>query len=275
MANANDLAVIYKAKQKNDFRDAETLARLARLDRELLHPIRHISQDTMADRAIVNARNNLVEIRTKLVNSVRSTMKSMGVRIPSCSAHCFHLKAQDTIPELLKPALIPLLNQLDSITRSIQEYDRIIQQLSDVKYPDTQLLTQITGVGPITALTFILTIEDPSRFTKSRKVGAFLGLTPRQDQSGSTDKQLRITRAGNGYLRKLLVTCANYIMGPFGQDCELRRYGERICQQGGQNARRRAKVAVARKLAVLMHRLWMGAEVYDPFYRQSRHDVTA
>jgi len=268
VANASELAVIYKSKQKNDFRDAEILARLARFDRAMLHPIQHISQDAMADRAIINARNNLVEIRAKMINSVRSTMKTFGYRIPSCSAPSFHHNARNHIPDVLQPALFPLLDQMERITQTIREYDTQIHYLTKEKYPQTQLLTQVRGVGPITALTFFLTIEDPFRFKKSRQVGAFLGLTPRQDQSGACDKQLRITRAGNSYLRQLLVNCSNYIMGPFGHDCDLRRYGERLCLRGGQNARRRAKVAVARKLAVLLHCLWIGSLVYEPFYNQ-------
>ncbi len=129
-------------------------------------------------------------------------------------------------------------------------------------------MRQITGVGALTALSFILTLEYADRYTKSRDVGSFLGLTPKRDQSGEVDKQLRITKAGNTYLRKLLVGCSQYILGPFGTDCNLRRFGLRKMGKGGKNAKRRAVVAVARKLAVLLHRLWRTGEVYEPFYNK-------
>ena len=148
----------------------------------------------------------------------------------------------------------------------IKKFDKQIEHICTEQYPETELLRGIKGVGPLTALAFILTLEDPTRFDKSRQVGCFLGLTPRRDQSGETDKQLRITKAGNPYLRRLLVGSAQYILGPFGEDCNLRKFGLRLASRGGKNAKRRAVVAVARKLAVLMHRLWQHGLIYDPFY---------
>ena len=134
-------------------------------------------------------------------------------------------------------------------------------------YPETLTLREITGVGPVTALAYVLTLEDPTRFNKSRDVGPYLGLTPKRDQSGKTDKALSISKAGNTYLRRLLVGSAHYILGPFGPDCDLRRYGTRIASRGGKAAKRKAVVAVARKLAVLMHQLWKNKATYDPFYK--------
>ena len=131
-------------------------------------------------------------------------------------------------------------------------------------------MRQVEGIGPLTALTFVLTLEDPYRFEKSRSVGAYLGLVPAIDQSGDRDPQKRITKEGDEMLRKLLVGSSHYILGPFGSDSDLRRHGEKIASRGGKNAKKRAAVAVARKLAVLLHRLWVTAEVYDPLHNTHR-----
>ncbi len=122
----------------------------------------------------------------------------------------------------------------------------------------------------MTALSFVLVLEDSGRIENSRSVGPFLGLTPKRDQSGQTDKQLRITKAGNAYLRRLLVQCAQYILGEFGPDCDLRRFGLKLAERGGKNAKRRAVVAVARKLAVVMHHLWKVGGDYDPLHQRNR-----
>jgi transposase len=131
-------------------------------------------------------------------------------------------------------------------------------------------LRQVEGVGALTALTFVLTLEDPHRFEKSRSVGAYLGLVPGKDQSGDRDPQKRISKEGDEMLRKLLVGSAHYVLGPFGSDSDLRRHGEKIASRGGKNAKKRAAVAVARKLSVLLHRLWVSGDVYDPFHNARR-----
>jgi transposase len=149
-----------------------------------------------------------------------------------------------------------------------------IEQLCQEHYPETHHLRQVSGVGPITALAYVLTLDDPDRFRKSREVAPALGLVPKRDQSGDRDPQLRITKTGDSYLRRLLVGSAQYILGPFGPDCDLRRWGLKLAQRGGKNAKKRAVVAVARKLAVLLHHLWVTGEVYDPFYH-SHPDQTS
>ncbi len=272
IGNPRKLRVIWSSVQKSDVRDAEMLARIARFDPGLLSPIRHRGEQAQADLAVIKARDILVRTRTGLVNHVRGILKSMGRRVPSCGTPSFARKAREHLPEVLLDPLLPILEQIEAITDKIRYYDRKIKALSEERYPETFLLAQVSGVGPITALAFILTLEEPQRFEKSRQVGVFLGLTPRRDQSGQTDKQLRITKAGNGYLRQLLVSGAHHILGPFGVDSELRRFGLRIAGSGGKNAKRRAVVAVARKLSVLLHRLWVTGEVYDPFYK--RHNRT-
>jgi len=268
VGNARKLPSIWRNPIKTDFRDAEMLARIARFDPKLLYPIVHRDEQAQADLAIIKARDMLIQSRSELVNHVRGAVKSMGGRIPACNADSMHKKAVDHIPEILKPALLPVIEQLEKLTKAIKEYDHQIEDLSKEKYVETKVLRQVNGVGPITALAFILTLEDPARFRKSREVGPVLGLVPRKDQSGEIDKQLRITKCGNIYLRQLLVNCAHYILGPFGPDCELKRFGERLSQRGGKIAKKRAIIAVARKLAVLLHRLWVTGEVYEPFYNQ-------
>lgn len=162
------------------------------------------------------------------------------------------------------PGLETLLAMIEQLTREIRQMDREIEALCAERYPETRLLRQVQGVGPITALGFVLVLEDPHRFARSRSVGSYLGLRPRQRDSGEQRPQLRITKAGDALLRRLLVTAAHYILGPFGPDTALRRHGLRIAQRGGSAAKKRAIVAVARKLAVLLHRLWVSGEVYQP-----------
>ena len=174
------------------------------------------------------------------------------------------------------PALGPILETIGSLTQRIRDYERELETISREHYPETDLLRQLEGVGPLTALTFVLTVEDPFRFEKSRSVGAYLGLVPASDQSGDSDPQRRISKEGDEMLRKLLVGSAHYILGPFGSDSDLRRHGEKIASRGGKNAKKRAAVAVARKLAVLLHRLWVSGELYDPLYNANRcADVAA
>ena len=170
----------------------------------------------------------------------------------------------------MRPALVPILRMIEHHSGSIARYDRLIEEMGRKKYPETTTLRQVAGVGPITALCFVLTLDDPLRFKNSRAVGAFLGLRPKQDQSGERNPELRITKAGNRELRRLLVQGAQYILGPFGKDTDLRRFGESIAARGGKVAKRRALVAVARKLAVLLHRLWITGEVYEPLRNAKR-----
>jgi transposase len=229
-----------------------------------LYPLRHRGQESQAHLAIIRSRQALVGCRTQLVNHVRGAVKSFGARLPKCPARSFHNRAPEHIPEALLSALGPILEQIGSLTERIRQYDRELQIVAKERYPETDLLRQVEGVGPLTALTFVLTLEDPHRFEKSRCVGAYLGLVPAQDQSGDRDPQKRISKEGDEMLRKLLVGSAHYILGPFGSDSDLRRHGEKLASRGGKNAKKRAVVATARKLAVLLHSLWISAEVYEP-----------
>jgi transposase len=275
VANARKTRLIYANKQKTDEVDAENLARLARLDPKLLYPLKHRGEESQAHMAILRSREALVGCRTQLVNHVRGAVKSLGGRLPKCPARSFHNKAAEHIPEALWPALGPILEQIGSLTECIRQYDRKLEEISKKHYPETELLRQVEGVGALTALTFVLTLEDPYRFAKSRSVGAYLGLVPASERSGDRDPQKRISKEGDEMLRKLLVGSAHYILGPFGSDSDLRRHGQKIASRGGKNAKKRAAVAVARKLAVLLHRLWVSGEVYEPLYNAHRCEGVA
>ncbi len=264
VAQPRKIPQIYRSKRKNDRRDAEKLARTGRLDPNSMGPIRHRSVEQQADLAVIQARDALVQVRTQLINTVRGLVKGTGERLIGCSARSFAPKAEEQIPQRLRTALLPLMSQITSLSEQIERYDAEVDQLAQKKYPETELLRQVSGVGPVTSLAFVLTVADRWRFRHSRDVGPFLGLVPAQDESGESSPQLGISKAGNTYLRRLLVGSANYILGPFGPDCELRRWGMKLSERGGKNARQRAKVAVARRLAVLLHKLWVSGEVYEP-----------
>ena len=264
VANPYKVALISRNDRKSDRVDAELLARLARVDPELLRPIQHRGPRARADLAMLRSRAALVAARTQLINHVRGSTKPWGLRLPGSSTASFHKKMAPLLPEQLTETLSPVLAQIEHLTYQIRLYDRRIEELSNKHYPETALLRQVKGVGPVTALAYVLTIESPERILKARNVGAYLGLVPRRHESGSISPQLKITKAGDAGLRSLLVSCAQYILGPFGEDCDLRRYGERIALRGGKAAKKRAVTAVARKLSVLLLRLWQTGEAYDP-----------
>lgn len=263
---ANPSAVYGKRRRRkrNDRMDAEYLARQGRADPELLHPIRHRGTEVRVHLELLRARDTLVRTRTRLINHVRGAVKPLGGRTRRCSAEAFGRRALEDITLELQPALLPVVELLRQLTHQIGKYDDEIEKLIESDYAEAQHLQQIKGVGPLTALAFVLLIEDPKRFENSRDVGAYFGLCPRLDDSSDSQPQLRISKAGDEMGRRLLVSAARYILGPFGPECDLRRHGMAIAARGGKNARSRAAVAVARKLAVMLHKLWMSGSEYDP-----------
>jgi len=253
-----------RRKRKNDRIDANKLARLGRVDPQSLHPMQHRSKEVRQDLVVLRARDALVAARTELINATRGLVKSMGSRLPKCSSPSFAQKVEEAVPVEIREAVLPLVRMAAALSDCIQRYDEKIEKLGREKYGHTALLRQVKGVGPITALAYVLTLENPQRFVKSRDVGPYLGLVPKQEDSGESQPQLGISKTGDTMVRKLLVGSAQYILGPFGPDTDLRRYGLRLCERGGKNAKKRAAVAVARKLAVLLHCLWVSGEVYEP-----------
>lgn len=264
VANARQVKLISQSSRKDDRMDAHILARLARVDPELLRPIRHRSEKAQQDLMIVRVRATLVESRTRLINSARGLTKAMGERLPTCDADNLSRERIAELPLELQKLLKPLLEQIESLTEGIQEVDKQLEQIARSEYPETALLRQVRGVGPMIALTFVLTLEDKSRFEKSRDVGCYVGLRPKRSESGERQPQLGITKEGDRYLRTLLVQGAHGVLHRRAPDTDLKRWGMQLAARGGKNARKRAIVAVARKLAVLLHRLWVTGEVYEP-----------
>jgi transposase len=216
----------------------------------------------------------LVSARTALVNAARGLTKSYGARLPKCGSEQMNREIAKGLSQELRDALDPLLAEIESLNERIAEYDRRIEKVAKEVYPEAALLRQVKGVGPLIALTYVLTLDDPHRFRRSRDAGCFLGLRPGRRNSGMSEPQMHISKEGDRYLRTLLVQGAHYILGPFGQDSDLRRWGLKLAERGGKNAKKRAVVAVARKLAVLLHKLWVSGEVYEPL-RNNNHKVVA
>lgn len=266
IANPRKVASIYQNHRKSDRNDAEQLARIARTDETLLHPVEHVSVEMQRDLLQIKMRDNLVRQRVNIISSVRFTIKSLGIVLPSPNSESFPRHARKILKKEhadILELVESLLAMIDVMTQTIRDLEKSIVAMAAANYPECDYLTQIKGVGPLTALTFILTIGDPTRFRRKRDVAAYLGLVPKRDQSGETDKQLGISKAGDTYLRKLLVGCAQYILGPFGPDTALKRKGLRIAERGGARAKRKAVVAVARNLAVLLLTLWHDEALYE------------
>ena len=264
VAHAQKVQLITKSNRKDDRHDARTLARLARIDPELLGPIRHRSVQAQIHLTVIRARAELVSARTALVNAARGLVKSYGQRLPKCGTQQVGRELAAALSIELRDVLEPLLKEIESLNEGIKEYDARMEKIAKEVYPEVSLLKQVKGVGTQIALTYVLTIEDPHRFLKSREVGCFLGLKPGRRNSGESEPQKRISKEGDRYLRTMMVQGAHYILGPFGADSDLRRWGLKLAERGGKNAKKRAVVAVNRKLAVLLHRLWVSGEVYEP-----------
>ena len=269
VVDARKVELIAKGTTKTDRRDARTLALLGAGVPELLGDIKHRSAQAQADLSVLLTRDHFVALRTATINRVRGVLKACGCKVPRMSTRAFHARVGTLVPEEMRPALVPLLEELGAIHQRIKKLDETVAKIAQ-GYPAVERLTRVDGVGTLTALAFALSIDDPRRFKKSRDVGPFVGLCPRKHSSGESDPQLSITRAGNPFLRRILVQSAQYALGPFGPDCQLRRHGEKLVQRGGRCAKKRAIVAVARKLAVLLHRLWVNETPYDPWYLHTR-----
>ncbi len=266
VANARKVRLIGESRKKDDRLDAQTLARLARIDPELLYPIKHRSAQAQADLMMIRARAGLVRARTGLVNTARGLAKSYGERLRGCNVRNMNPEKAEGLSPEQQTALEPLLACIESVSEQIREYNEHIEKLAQESYPQAALLKQIKGVGTLIALTFLLTLEDPHRFGKSRDVGCYLGLQPGRRNSGQSEPQMHISKEGDPYLRTLLVQGAQHILGPFGVDCDLRRWGLKLAERGGRSGKKRAIVATARKLAVLLHHLWVSGEVYEPLH---------
>jgi transposase len=198
--------------------------------------------------------------------------KSMGERLASCDADQMGVEKLAGLSSVVVEALRPLMESVEMLTQQIKARDQKLEQLARSEYPETELLRQVSGVGLLIALAFVLTLEDPNRFSKSRDVGCYLGFRPRRSESGQSRPQLGISKEGDVYLRKLLVQGAHCILSERSPDTDLKRWGRKLAGQGNKNAKKRALVAVARKLAVLLHHLWVSGEVYEPLLNSNRQE---
>jgi len=264
VADARKLRMIFQGTNKQDRLDAWSLAKVARLDPQLLYPVRHRGVQAQSDLSLIRARDQLVRTRVKLVTMMRSMVKATGERLPACATERFAERTRGELPDCLRDSLEPVRAVVAEISASITRLDQRIEAAARSRYPQVWPLTTVRGVAVLTAMAYILVLEDPARFARSRDVGPALGLVPRRDQSGQTDRQLGITRTGDGLLRRLLVECAQHILRDCSADSDLKRWGMAIAARGGGKAKRRAVVAVARKVAVLLHRLWVTQEDYVP-----------
>jgi transposase len=273
IAHARNVRLIGESSRKDDQLDARTLARLARIDPDLLGPVRHRSAKAQIHLTVIRARAALVSTRTALVNAARGLTKSYGERLKKCGTEQMNREICKGLSQELRDALDPLLGEIESLSERIAEYDRRIEQIAKEVHPEVALLKQVKGVGTLIALTYVLTLDDPHRFRHSRDAGCYLGLRPGRRNSGNSEPQLHISKEGDRYLRTLMVQGAHYILGPFGQDSDLRRWGLKLAERGGKNAKKRAVIAVARKLTVLLHKLWVSGEVYEPL--RNNHQVVS
>lgn len=266
VANARELAYIFRSHNKNDETDAEKLVRLGMADPPLVRPVRVKDPEAHKHLSVVRGRVLLVGARTMLINGARGMSKSMGERVEKCSTAAFPRRAEEQLEASVREMLDPMLAATAEVSDCIKEYDKKIDALCQERYPETRLLTQVPGVGNFLALSYVLTVADPTRFRRARDVGPFLGLIPRRDQSGGRDPDLSITKAGDCLTRRLLVNSTHYILGYNGPDCNLRRWGLERTTDGGQVAKMKTVVAVARKLAILLLHLWKTGETYQPLY---------
>jgi transposase len=272
VANPRKVKLITQSVKKNDRMDAEQLARLARVDPKLLSPIQHRGPEAQADLAVIRARMALVDARTELVNSARGLAKPMGERLKKCDTDYVKESLADGLSEAAQNVIRPLLKSVEEINRQIDVYDQRIEEIAK-RYPEMKLLKQVHGVGTLIALTYMLTIEDAGRFEHSREVGPYLGLTRKLRDSGDSQPELGISKAGDELLRRLLVQGAHCILRDGAPDSDIRVWGKAMLQDGdgkkvSKKRKKKAVVAVARKLAVLLHRLWVTGEVYDPQYNR-------
>lgn len=267
VANPSKVALIGRNQQKSDQTDAYLLAKLGRADADLLCPVTPLGSAAHLVRSTVRLRHQVIDARVKLTNVVRGMGRTAGSPIPSCDAAHFTERARGAgLPADLRKQWEPMLFSIEGLQAAERRYDVMLQKLQRrPEYASSKILETVPGVGIVTAMTFILTIGDPTRFTDPRDVAAYLGLTPARKQSGESDPQLGITKAGDGYLRCLLVECAHRMLQDRSPACALRDWGRKLAQRGGKNGKRKAVVAVARKLAVLLYRLWQTQQPFEAY----------
>src|SRR5438067_3485795 len=275
VAHARNVRLIGESRRKDDRLDARPLARLARIDPQLLAPVKHRSAKAQEDLTVIRARAGLVRARTSLINTARGLTKSYGERLRGCNSRNMKPEKASGLSPELQAVLEPLLAGIESLSEQIREYNEQIEHLAQESYPQVALLKQVKGVGTLIALTYLLTLEDAHRFRKSRDVGCYLGLQPGRRNSGQSEPQLHISKEGDPYLRTLLAQGAHHMVGPLGAYSDLRRWGLKLAERGGRSGKKRAIIATARKLAVLLHHLWVSGEAYEPLHNSQQSAMPA
>ena len=274
VGNPGKIPSITKSNTKNDRNDARELARLAIADPAMLHPVFLRDEVYQQMLRFHHARNMLISQRTQTINQIRGFAKSMGHRIECSSTEKFHELGKAGWPRELEECAWPLMGLLKTVNLKIRAYDRMIARLAE--RPEfksmVERVREVYGVGIIGSTVFVAAIGGrPDRFGHARDVGPYLGMTPKQDQSGDDDKQLHITHAGADIVRATLVECAGVVMMSNAKDTDLKLKGLRIAMHGGGIAKKKAKVAVARALAVTMLALLKDPErEYVPLSEEGR-----
>lgn len=261
VANSRQVKLISESSRKTDRLDAAMLARLGQADPALLSPITHRSEQTQRSRGLLRVRNSLVRQRTESVNVVRGLLRQFGYRIRAGAAARFtqRLGLLELPQELLEMVSLTL-ETIDHLSAQIERADRAIGDLAK-RHPVIDLLQTVPGVGQLIATNYVLCIEDPNRFAKARDVAAYVGLNPRVRQSGESLRVGGVTKQGDGEMRRLLVQGAHVLLR-CKQESDLRRWGLKLKERVGT---KKAAVAVARKLAVLLLVMWRDGAAFEPF----------
>ncbi|PHP26242.1 IS110 family transposase [Limimaricola cinnabarinus] len=254
-------AALSAMRNKTDRNDARGIAQVLRTG--WFSPVHMKSRESHGVRALLSTRRALLSKTIDLANEVRGLLKIFGIRLPSSVSHGrFDEIARGLVEmdEVLAHAMLPLLDARRALYDQFLELDRRVKRAASREEVCLRMMT-VPGVGPIAALTFKAAVDDPARFRKSRTVAAHFGLTPRRYQSGETDNPGRISKAGDRDVRSTLYAAANALLMRTMAGSRIKSWGMRLMRTKG---RRRAVVAVARKLAVILHRLWIDGTQFRP-----------
>lgn len=276
VGNAHRLRSIFGNTHKNDMRDAEEIARLLNGDKRHFHPVQLRDAEHQNLVQLVKMREMVMSQRTKSAGAIRGMAKANGVRLPASDADSLHRKLADvidTLPDNLQLLLRPQIGLLEKLCETIREYDRLIRDYRNEHFrKECDLLETIPGVGPVNAAAFVAFTGDVRRFRHARDVGPYYGLTAGRDQSSSKDEPKRITKEGNEFVRHLLVNAANLIMQGRCRNTELLQFGLRVWGNRGKVAKRKAKVALARKLAVTMAAMLRSGTPYNGIIEENENE---
>lgn len=260
------LATIVNKTDKNDARGIAEALRAGHYKQCV-----HRSDSSMNLRTVLNSRDLLVKQRTQLTNSIRGFIRTYGIRLPKGRGKDFHERVLEAIEGQAEEILFSieiLLKTYLSLEEQISKFDIWLKRYSS-QSKQVSLLKSVDGVGDITALAYITEVDDPNRFSNSRDVAAYIGLTPNQYSSGETQKQGRISKQGSSYLRFLLIEAATVLLTRCKQWSPIKSWGLKLMKKKGK---KKAIVAVARKLAVTMHSMLLSEKNFNRKGKSKRLD---